>query len=464
MLELLGTHKNLILQTSLSLFLTLILSFLKIPIIFLNGLYTYIQPENLGGKNSGGNGGVRAAIRRPSSVDDSKPNVEIRRRNRSKDNKSEFDEGNAQIFRIKLDEDHLRSRMYFDEYNSLFVFSFLAVSCFLLHKYLTSIVVEDDGDGRYGFVIGKGLIFPLVLGSVALCKVFVALCKISIERSASKRSEKKLSLIFGGLGFVFGIIIVACVFPKGFDFDLGSVDAFVCLVLSFTMACVAGFLYMPAGRSARSFWVGTDQIRSNLSIISCGWFGRMILYANYVVSVFTSLLWIHPLAEILVRKSHSGVGGSNYIGLVGNVGMLSGDFEKFRVLCLLISGLLQAMAVRPNLQMFLNEAVLSWYQRLHGSKTPDLEFSRAKMFLHNHYLCLVALQFLAPSVLVILFLGLSQIDFSSSAVARLVCGSLPCSDFIGKVGLLMSWWVLFVWSSFASASLVFYRRGVLYVS
>ncbi|CDY31915.1 BnaC09g28290D [Brassica napus] len=392
MLDLFGTYRNLILQTLLSLSLTLILYFLRIPIIFLYGLCTYIQPENLG-QNSAGSG-VRAAIRRPSNTDDPKPNNELRRRNRSKD-KSEFDETNAQIFRIKLDEDHLRSRMYFTEYNSLFVVSFLSLSSFLLQKYFS--------------------------------------------RSASKRSEKKLSLIFGALGFVFGIIISAGVFPKGFDFQLGSVDAFCCILISFSMACIAGFLYMPAGRSARSFWVGTDQIRSNLSIISCGWFGRMILY-------------------ILVKRS------GNAGGLVGNVGFSTSDFGRFRVLCLLLSGLLQAMAVRPNLQMFLNEAVLSWYQRLHGSKTPDLEFSRAKMFLHNHYLCLVALQFVAPSVLVIIFLGLSQIDLRSFAVSQLVCGSLPCSEFVGQVGLLMSWWVLFVWSAFASASLVFYRRGVLYVS
>ncbi|KAL1198324.1 hypothetical protein V5N11_026854 [Cardamine amara subsp. amara] len=402
MLELLGTYRNLIVQTLFSLFLTLILSFLRIPIIFLHGLCTYIQPENLGQNNAGN--GLRPAIRRPSSTDDPKSNVEVRRRNRSKD-KSEFDETNAQIFRIKLDEDHLRSRMYFTEYNSLFVLSFLAVSCFLLHNYFG---VEDS----HG-VLGNGLMFPIVLGFIGLCKVFVALGKVSIERSASKKSEKKLSLIFGGLGFVFGIIVSAGVFPKGFDFQFGSVDAFCCILISFSMACIAGFMYMPAGRSARSFWVGTDQIRSNLSIISCGWFGRMILYANYIVSVFTSLLWIHPLAEILVKRSHNGG------GLVGNVGMSSDDFGKFRVLCLLLAGLLQAMAVRPNLQMFLNEAVLSWYQRLHGSKTPDLEFSRAKMFLHNHFLCLVALQFLAPSVLVILFLGLSQIDLSSFAVSRL---------------------------------------------
>ncbi|XP_010555660.1 PREDICTED: uncharacterized protein LOC104825095 isoform X2 [Tarenaya hassleriana] len=405
MIEFITIHRNLILQILAPIFLTLILAFLRIPVVFLHGLCTYVQPENLGQNNTGG-GGIKAAIRRPS--DDPKANVELKRRNRSKD-KFEFDESNAQIFRIKLDEDHLRSRLYYNEYKNCFVLSFLAVSCLLLHKYL--------GVGDDNIALANGLMVPLVLGFVALCKVLAALARISLERSASKKSEKRLSLIFGGLGFVFGIVISAGIFPNGFDFNLGSVDGFWCIFISVSMACISGFLYMPAGRSARSFWVGTDQIRSNLSMISCGW-----------------------------------------------LGMPMEDFAKFRVLCLFLSGFLQALAVRPNLQMFLNEAVLSWYQRLHGSKVPDLDFSRAKMFLHNHFLCLVALQFLAPSVLVLVFLGLSQIDLSSFFISRLVCGSLPCGDFFRQVGLLMSWWVLFIWSVLASASLVFYRRGVLYVS
>jgi len=60
--------------------------------------------------------------------------------------------------------------------------------------------------------------------------------------------------------------------------------------------------------------------------------------------------------------------------------------------------------------MYMNEALLSWYRRLHVSKVPDLDYSRAKMFLHNRYLCLVVLQFLCPPVLALLFLGLSHID------------------------------------------------------
>ncbi|KAK0600117.1 hypothetical protein LWI29_011816 [Acer saccharum] len=75
------------------------------------------------------------------------------------------------------------------------------------------------------------------------------------------------------------------------------------------------------------------------------------------------------------------------------------DFVKLRLLCLLLSGVIQIVALSPNLQMYLNEVVLSWYQKLHASKVLDLDFSRAKVFLHNHFLCLVVMQLFAPPIL-----------------------------------------------------------------
>lgn len=114
--------------------------------------------------------------------------------------------------------------------------------------------------------------------------------------------------------------------------------------------------------------------------------------------------------------------------------------------------------------MYLNEAVFSWYQRLHASKVPDLDFSRAKVFLHNHYLCLVVLQFFAPAILVLLFLGMSQIDDSSLEIFRWVCDLISCSAFVKEVNLFMAWWVVFVWGLCTSVSLLLYRHGILYVS
>jgi len=192
----------------------------------------------------------------------------------------------------------------------------------------------------------------------------------------------------------------------------------------------------------------------------------MILYANNMLIMFTALLWITPFFEILINNNNGdGKGGragseiGNAERLNGSVGMSRSDFNKLRVWCLLLSGLLQIVALRPNVQMYLNEALLSWYQRLHASKVPDLDFSRAKVFLHNHYLCLIVLQFFVPPILVILFVGLSQIDGYQS-----VCGLLPCSAFVEEVALFLAWWVVFVWAVFTSGSLVLYRHGILYVS
>ncbi|KAI4378141.1 hypothetical protein MLD38_015665 [Melastoma candidum] len=141
------------------------------------------------------------------------------------------------------------------------------------------------------------------------------------------------------------------------------------------------------------------------------------------------------------------------------------DFIKFRICCMFAGCVLQMVVLRPCLQMYLNEAVLSWYQRLHASRAPDLDFSRAKVFLHNHYICLTVLQFFAPPALALLFLGLSQIDdHSFGKVDSLCTRSTSCSVAIKQVSGLLAWWVNINWVVFTTATLAFYRCGLLYVS
>ncbi|KAK1583654.1 hypothetical protein Q3G72_025887 [Acer saccharum] len=134
---------------------------------------------------------------------------EFKRRNKSKE-KFEFDENNAQIFRLKLDDAHLHSGIYFKEY-----------------------------------------------WFVSLCKVLIVLARVvSFEKSASKRSEKQLSVIIGVLGF----LICSGVLSSVLDFDLGSIDGFGKFSVAVLMSCVVAFLYMPGGKNARSFWLGSDQL------------------------------------------------------------------------------------------------------------------------------------------------------------------------------------------------------------
>ncbi|KAJ0042184.1 hypothetical protein Pint_17414 [Pistacia integerrima] len=187
------TYNNLILQAVLSLSLTLLLTYLKIPVLFLQGLFTYVHPDHVGNNNT--QQGVRAAIRRPSSSDSAKTNAELKKRSKAKE-KFEFDENNAQIFRLKLDEGHLQTRIYFKEYDSSFIYSFVGLSCLLLYLYL--------------------------------------------DKSASKRSERQLSLIVGFLGFVLGLMICSGIVPKVLDFDFGSIDGFGKIFVAVLMGCIAG--------------------------------------------------------------------------------------------------------------------------------------------------------------------------------------------------------------------------------
>ncbi|WCJ36620.1 hypothetical protein M5689_017810 [Euphorbia peplus] len=394
MLLLFQTYKTLIFHISLSISLTLLLVFLKIPIYFLLGIHTYIHPDNVPQQN-----GLKAAIRRPSDPSSSqdKSTSDLKRRHKSKD-KFEFDENNAQIFRLRLDDSHLQSRIYFDLYWYSFIYSFVAISSLLLYKYLD---VGGDKDG----ILTKGSVIPLVLGFGSVCKLLVSLTRVSFELSASKRSEKQLSVLIGVLGFFCGVLICSGAAGSVLDFDFGLTDGYGRVSIAVLMGVIAGVMYMPAGKNARSFWLGTDQLRSNLAMISCGWIGRMILYANNLVIFFTALLWINPLIEIFINKSEgTNLNSSSSVKdaqkSVVNFGFTQSEFTMLRLGCLLLSGVVQIVAVRPNLQMYLNEALLCWYQRLHASKVPDLEYSRAKVFLHNHYLCLVVLQFFAPPILV----------------------------------------------------------------
>jgi hypothetical protein len=50
-----------------------------------------------------------------------------------------------------------------------------------------------------------------------------------------------------------------------------------------------------------------------LSMIYCGWFARMILYAIHMLIMFTALLWINPFTEILVSKNNDGGKGVHLV-------------------------------------------------------------------------------------------------------------------------------------------------------
>ncbi|XP_057774395.1 LOW QUALITY PROTEIN: uncharacterized protein LOC130993505 [Salvia miltiorrhiza] len=446
---------NLILHAAFAISLTLILSLLKIPALFLHGLHTYIHPDDVN-PNATTSSGIRAAIRRPGAAESEQPKP----RKKSKD-KFEFDENKAQIFRLKLTEGHLQSRIYFSEFYSAFNFTVVGFLSLSLHRFLR--VDKDSG------LVKNGTIIPLLLGLVGVSRLFFLIVRVGFQKSASKRSERQLSFMCGVLGFLLGLIIAFGIVPNWIlDFSFESLDGLGKFFLAVSMGSIVGYLYIPALRNARAFWLGTDQIRSNLSIISCGWLSRTLLYSSYVTTVFTSLLWISPFADLLINggsnRSHMTGNRREVIEIAGRIGMSRSSFDNVRSWCLFATGVLQFLTLRPNIQLFLNEAVLCWYQRLHASKVPDLEYSRAKVFLHNHFLCLAVVQFFVPAMVILLLFGLSQLDDGFLKGTPGVHNFTLYSAFVKEVAFFMAWWIIFVWSVLSSAILALYRHGTLYVS
>ncbi|CAL9777671.1 unnamed protein product, partial [Musa acuminata subsp. burmannicoides] len=189
-------------------------------------------------------------------------------------------------------------------------------------------------------------------------------------------------------------------------------------------------------RAARAFWLGTDQIRWNLAVVSCGPFTE-VLYVAVLAGAAAPPLWVIPVAVVPAGA---------------------------RVWTLLVSVVLQLMVFRPNVQMYLNEAVVCWYQWLHATQVPDMDCGRAKMFLHNHYLCLVVLQFFAPPVTVLLLLGLSQVRGDLFSGILFMGNLLNSSDLVKEIALFLAWWIMFVWFTLTKSILCLHRCGFLFVS
>jgi hypothetical protein len=67
---------------------------------------------------------------------------------------------------------------------------------------------------------------------------------------------------------------------------------------------LCGLLFSLADKAVRSFWLGTNQLQWNLSVIGSGKLNRTLFYLNIVMPVFTSLLCIKPMADIFILQSN----------------------------------------------------------------------------------------------------------------------------------------------------------------
>ncbi|GLJ55911.1 hypothetical protein SUGI_1200310 [Cryptomeria japonica] len=458
-------YSSLVVYTVVSVATSFLVTTSRVSIWIIGSLHTYVHPENV---VNGDGGNVRAAIRRPEDNIDTNENAsKLKERSklnpskgskRKKDKpkeKTDFDETNAQIFRVRLAESQIQTRQYFAEYDEAVIYASLGLSNLLTYQFLPGCLSSDDKQASAMFF--RGDLVPILVGSFAIYKLARFLGRVSSDRVGVSSIAKSKDKDGSEMSFEFGF-------------------------LKFLLACFSGWLcgllFSPAHKAVRSFWLGTDQLQWNLSVIGSGKVTRVLFYLNIMMPVFTSLLWINPMADIFISESSQKQGfknmkprilpydknprglqpGTEYSDdLIGQnievdntgmqdsghqsemrkcsetkegflsqcehtfyqrqmseisnseknldpksdmsdsgmfynegedikwyswrasysfhqenwaqqIGMSPASFEQFRIWCLLFTGVLQLLLVRSNLQMYLNEAVLIWYQRLHGSK------------------------------------------------------------------------------------------------
>ncbi|CAN6215305.1 unnamed protein product [Urochloa humidicola] len=231
-------------------------------------------------------------------------------------------------------------------------------------------------------------------------------------------------------------VVVPSPRPAQLAAALGALLVATLLSSSPFAGALASLAALPAARFARAFWLGTDQPRTGLAVLASSAPARLLLYLAVLVSSVASILRC--------------------------CGFVDGAEQEVRLLAAAAG--LQLLAARPAVQMYLNEAVFCWYQRLHVSRAPDTEYGRAKVFLHNHHLCAVATQFVAPPLLLLSLLALWRVqgkDFFEGVEGLdwLVGWSVAMKE----AALLAARWVLAVWSTVTVITLVCYKRGWLFV-
>lgn len=103
---------------------------------------------------------------------------------------------------------------------------------------------------------------------------------------------------------------------------------------------LASLAALPAARFARAFWLGTDQPRTGLAVLSSSAPARLILHLTVLVSSTATILRC--------------------------CGFMDGAEQEAKLLAAAAG--LQLLAARPAVQMYLNEAVFCWREPCAGHR------------------------------------------------------------------------------------------------
>ncbi|EFJ17623.1 hypothetical protein SELMODRAFT_420901 [Selaginella moellendorffii] len=124
-------------------------------------------------------------------------------------------------------------------------------------------------------------------------------------------------------------------------------------------------------RYMKSFWIGTNQLGCDISVIKTSVWSQFLLNLGIVLPVVSTLLWLKPMADLLIRLpeknsiDHGSTGwqwqrrslfeGKDW---AGSVGFSPETFQDLKFVGMILTGVIQLLLLRINVQAYLNLGVL----------------------------------------------------------------------------------------------------------
>jgi len=230
-----------------------------------------------------------------------------------------------------------------------------------------------------------------------------------------------------------------------------------CVVLSFAASGLAGLLFFPAFRLARS--------HHEMKKYTPQAYQSILSYVSFILPIFILIFWIPALFRDWIVPKYFSIEG----------------FETFRFYMILLICLLRLILLRPYMRSFLATSV-GWAELLlSDTNSNERGFNiKYKIIGIYQYLIVAAVQILSPNLLLLIFaLILKLKGMASYQILGSLCDpsqfkmfldyqppsplpNLFSKTFYHEIFSFLVWWFIFVWSSVACFALLYERNQSIF--
>eukprot|EP00242_Pyramimonas_sp_CCMP2087_P002227 CAMPEP_0198230466 /NCGR_PEP_ID=MMETSP1445-20131203/114678_1 /TAXON_ID=36898 /ORGANISM="Pyramimonas sp., Strain CCMP2087" /LENGTH=435 /DNA_ID=CAMNT_0043911009 /DNA_START=177 /DNA_END=1484 /DNA_ORIENTATION=- len=364
-----------------------------------------------------------------------------------------------QLMLIPTAPEGLLQRVFFSEFDRLVFFVSVVAANLMLVQVLY--LVQPEKRAQNGGVVLT--CFAVVAAATAVSSLY----RTQSNRLLTPAFERTLGQLAGGGSALCSLVVLFAIPSEFLDFELeqataafnkslksmhAQVPEIPVALLMGTLPIVAGILggvaVAPAVRAVRCYMLATSPPDWAEGQLTKSFMTKASFHLNMVVPLAVVVLWVRPLVEQPLELS-----AELMVYLRAGATMLAG-------------GLMLAM-LRPQVQSFLDNGMVVWYENLHGTTTTSnqekekqAQYVRMHLELNNTMLCKAALQMFAPGVILVSFAALIWQKGVMTNELPADTAFLPAILF-KSVFSFLAWWLCCMWTLASYTTLGMFRYGRL---